>query len=78
MLKELFCFQLQILVNRIRVVLDVLHHQLVDPFFLGTVKHRLVDRFSQENFSKSANRIFWVGFVKNFNEVFGFKDFKYV
>jgi hypothetical protein len=42
-------------------------------FFLGPIKHNLINRFSEETFSKTTNGIFGICFIQNFNDVFALK-----
>ena len=45
----------------------------MDAFFLSSIKHDLVNRFSQETFGETTNSIFRVCFIQNFNYISAFK-----
>jgi hypothetical protein len=75
-IQQLICFNFGILIEARGILLNKLDHQMMQPFLLTSVQHYLIDGFSKEAFSESADRVFRICFIKDFNEVFLLKDFK--
>ena len=67
-----------VLVDRERVILDVLDHQLVDAFLLGSVKHDLINSLSEETLGEPANGVLGVRLIQYLDQVPRLQYLEYV
>jgi hypothetical protein len=70
--KESLRFLFGIGIYFVRMILYVLHVELMQSFLLDSVKHYLVDSFSEEGLAESAFHVSRVAFIQNLYVVVGF------
>lgn len=76
--EKLFRLDFWVLVDRERVVLDVLYYQLVDAFLLCSVEHNLINSLPEETLGEPAYGVLGVRLIQYLDQISRLQYLEYV